>query len=174
VGISHSEVSRIELGEAARVPYETLVTLGAVLGLDVPLRTFPAGDPIRDAAQLALLAKLRVLLPPTVQWRTEVPLDRPGDLRAWDALVRGPGWRVPIDAETRLRDVQAFARRFALKRRDDGVEIAVLLASDTRNNRHAIRLARLDLAAEFPEPGDAVLRALISGNRPSGSGIVLL
>jgi transcriptional regulator with XRE-family HTH domain len=36
IAISHTEVSRIERGVARRVPYETLVTMGAVLGLDVP------------------------------------------------------------------------------------------------------------------------------------------
>ena len=82
VDLSKSEVSRIELGRASYVPYERLVLVAAALRLDVPLRTFPAGEPIRDAAQLALLAKLRVLLSPALRWRTEVPLNIPADRRA--------------------------------------------------------------------------------------------
>jgi transcriptional regulator with XRE-family HTH domain len=142
IGVSHSEVSRIELGVATRVPYETLVMIGAVLGMDVPVRTFPSGDPIRDAAQLALLARLRVLLPVPLTWRTEVPLRVAGDQRAWDAVIGGPDWRVPVDAESRLRDVQACSRRVALKRRDDASDVVILLIADTRHNRRQPRSCR--------------------------------
>jgi transcriptional regulator with XRE-family HTH domain len=174
VGISHAEVSRIERGLSIRVPYETLVIMGAVLGLDIPLRAFPAGEPIRDTAQLGLLARLRVLLPRTLGWRTEVPLNIPGDRRAWDAVIDGLGWRLPVDAESRLRDVQALSRRIALKRRDDKSEVVILLVSDTRHNRHVLRLAGPDLAAAFPTPSRTALAALSGGERPPGSAIVLL
>jgi transcriptional regulator with XRE-family HTH domain len=174
IGISHSEVSRIERGLATRVPYETLVMVGTVLGLDVPVRTFLSGDPIRDAAQLALLARLRILLPARLTWRTEVPLDVPGDQRAWDAVIGGPDWRVPVDAESRLRDVQACTRRVALKRRDDGSDVVILLVANTRHNRRVLRLAAPDLVGEFPMTGPAVLTALRLGEAPSASGIVLL
>jgi transcriptional regulator with XRE-family HTH domain len=168
VGFSNSEVSRIEHGQAPYVPFERLVLIAAALGLDLPLRTFPVGEPIRDAAQLALLARLRALLPPTIRWRTEVPLNIPGDRRAWDAAIEGPRWRLPVDAETRLRDVQALSRRIALKRRDDESEAVILLVADTRHNRHVLRLAGPDLAADFPTPGRAALAALSGGERPPG------
>ena len=153
IGISHAHVSRIERGLSKRVPYETLVLIGAVLGLDIPLRAFPAGEPVRDGAQLALLARLRVLLPHTLRWRTEVPLNIPGDRRAWDAVIEGRGWRVPVQAETRLRDVQALARRIGLKQRDDEIDFVLLLVADTRHNRHVLRMAGPDLAAMFPASG---------------------
>jgi transcriptional regulator with XRE-family HTH domain len=174
VGISQAEMSRIERGAAPWVTFETLAVIAAVLGLDLPLRAFPVGDPIRDVAQLQLLAKLRALLPLGFTWRTEVPLRIERDLRAWDAVVGGPGWRVPVDAETRLRDVQAFARREALKRRDDGAETMILLVADTRHNRHVIRLAKADLVGDFPIIGAAVLAAICKGERPPGSGILFL
>jgi transcriptional regulator with XRE-family HTH domain len=174
IEISHSEVSRIERGVASRVPFETIVLIAAVLGLDVPLRVFPSGEPIRDAAQLALLARLRTMLPPQLRWRTEVPLNVPGDRRAWDAVIEGRGWRLPVEAETRLRDVQACSRRIALKQRDDGTVTVILLVGDTRHNRHVLRLAAADLAAEFPTSARAALAALTTGERPSGSAIVRL
>jgi transcriptional regulator with XRE-family HTH domain len=174
VGISHTELSRIERGLAVWVPFERLVMIAAVLGLDLPLRAFPAGGPVRDRAQLDLLARFRARLPADIGWRTEVPLRIERDLRAWDAVVCGKGWKVPIDAETRLRDVQALARRAALKRRDDGTDIMVLLVAGTRHNRLVLRLAMPDLVAEFPVPGRAVLAALSSGQQPIGSGIVIL
>jgi len=67
-------MSRIERGAAPWVTFETLAVIAAVLGLDLPSRAFPIGNPIRDVAQLQLLAKLRALLPPGLTWRTEVPL----------------------------------------------------------------------------------------------------
>jgi transcriptional regulator with XRE-family HTH domain len=174
VGLSKSEISGIELGRARYVPYERLVLIAAALGLDLPLRTYPAGEPIRDAAQLALLPKLRTLLPPTLRWRTEVPLNVRGDRRAWDAVIEGRGWRVPVEAETRIRDVQALLRRIALKRRDDQSEVVILMVADTRHNRHVLRLAGPDLVAAFPTSGRAALAALSNGERPPGSAIVLL
>lgn len=174
VGISTSQMSRVELGEAANVPYVTLVAIATVLGLDLPLRTFPSGDPIRDAAQLALLAKLRILISPTLRWRTEVPLGVAGDLRAWDAVIEGRGWRVPVEAETRLRDVQACSRRIALKCRDDHAQVVVLLVAGTRTNRHALRLAAPSLADAFPVPGRIALARLAAGEPPSGSTIIVL
>ena len=174
VGISHAEVSRIENGRARRVPYETLAVTAAVLGLDLPLRTFPAGEPIRDAAQVALLGRLRTMLGPELRWRTEVPLAIPGDRRAWDAVIEGRGWRVPVDAESRLRDVQAFSRRLALKQHDDRSESVILLVADTRHNRHVLRLVGPDLAATFPTPGRQAIAKLSNGERPPGSAIILL
>jgi transcriptional regulator with XRE-family HTH domain len=121
-GISHAEVGRIERATAPRVPFVTLSTLGSVLGLDISIRAYPDGEPVRDAAQIALLARLRALLPRGLTWRTEVPLDVPSDMRAWDAVIGGPAWQIPVDAESRLRDVQACTRRVALKRRDDNAK----------------------------------------------------
>ncbi len=173
-GVSHAMISRIELGLAPRVSYETLAVIASVLGLDLPLRAFPSGDPIRDAAQLALLAKLRIRLGEGLAWRTEVPLNAPGDRRAWDAVIVGHGWQLPVEAESRVRDVQACLRRIALKRRDDGRDIVILLVADTRHNRRVFRLVAPDVAVEFPVRGAGALASLTAGQRPAGSAIVLL
>lgn len=173
-GVSRAEVSRIERGSAPHVPYERLVVVAAVLGLDTSLRTFPSGEPVRDRAQLALLAKFRALLPTGLPWRTEVPLAIEGDRRAWDAVVGGVNWRLPIDAESRLRDVQALSRREALKRRDDGTDAMVLLVAGTRNNRAVLRLANENLVADFPVRGRDAMAALSAGLMPRGSAIVVL
>ena len=102
-----------------------------------------------------------------------MPLAIPGDRRAWDGEVGGIGWRLPVDAETRIRDVQALSRRAALKRRDDGNPTVLLLVADTRHNRRVLRLVADDLAAAFLLPGVAVLAALRAGVAPSASAIVL-
>jgi transcriptional regulator with XRE-family HTH domain len=74
IGISHTEVSRIERATTTRVPFETLALIGAVLGQDISLRAYPNREPIRDVAQLDLLARFRKRLPPGLTWRSEVPL----------------------------------------------------------------------------------------------------
>jgi transcriptional regulator with XRE-family HTH domain len=173
-GISHAEVSRIERGASPHVPYERLVVLATVLGLDLPLRTYPSGEPVRDRAQIELLARFRRLLPAGLTWRTEVPLAIEGDRRAWDAVVGGTGWRLPIDAESRLRDVQALSRREALKRRDDRSDVMVLLVAGSRHNRSVLRLAQPDLAGDFPVQGRVALAALAAGARPLGSAIIVI
>jgi transcriptional regulator with XRE-family HTH domain len=173
-GVSHTEIGRIEHATSPRIPFETLAVVGSVLGLDISLRAYPDGEPVRDAAQLRLLGRLRALVPVSVTWHTEVPLRVPGDRRAWDAVIQGRGWRVPIDAESRLRDIQAFSRKVALKRRDDGSETVILLVADTRHNRRVLRLAGPNLAADFPLRGADMLQALVRGEPPPASAIVLL
>lgn len=174
VGISAAEISRIERGQSPHVAYETLACLAAALGLDLPLRAFPNGDPVRDAAQLALIRRLRELSPPGVRQRTEVPLGIPGDRRAWDMVIDGPGWSIPVEAETRLRDVQALLRRTALKARDGGADRLILLVADTRHNRHVLRLAAAEFAGAFPVRGREALVALRTGICPTGSSVVIL
>jgi transcriptional regulator with XRE-family HTH domain len=173
VGISTSEISRIEHGQAPHVTYLALVELGATLGLDLPLRAYPNGDVVRDAAQLALLGRFCPLLPSSLRHRSEVPLRIPGDRRAWDLVVDGRGWSLPVEAETRLRDVQALLRRLSLKCRDDGAEILLLVVSDTRHNRHILRLFATAFATMFPTSGRDALASLRAGSRPTGSAVIL-
>jgi transcriptional regulator with XRE-family HTH domain len=173
-GISGSELSRIENGRSPHVAFETLVLIATVLGLDLPLRAYPAGEPIRDAAQLALLARFRPFLDPTLRHRSEVPVASTGDGRAWDLVVSGPGWIVGVEAETRLRDVQALCRRVNLKARDGGVDRVILLVAGTRHNRHVVRLAVAELAGVFPGRGRDALAALQAGRLPPADAVVLL
>ncbi len=158
----------------------TLVEVGAwcaVVGLDLTIRTYPAGDPIRDRAQLALIERFRRRLHPSIRWRTEVPIPLPGDLRAWDgeAIGRMPHpWRVRVEAETRLADGQALARRLGLKVRDDPGGHVVLVVSDTRANRLALGTIRAGSRELLPLGTREILKALAAGREPSGSGIVVL
>jgi len=174
VGLSVAELSRIERGLSPHVAYETLSLVGTALGLDVPLRAFRNGQPIREAAQLALLQRLRAVLPPSLRLRFEVPLGIPGDLRAWDGVVDGMGWWRPVDAESRIRDVQAVQRRTRLKCRDAGVSEVILVVADTRHNRHVVRTHADALAEIFPWKSRDVLAALRAGRPPAGSGILIL
>jgi transcriptional regulator with XRE-family HTH domain len=176
IGVSHSKVGRFERSGNQR-SLEFVGALCAVVGLALGIRAYPVGDPIRDRAQLALLERLRGRLHPTLRWRTEVPLPIPGDLRAWDAEVRGPKpnrWRARIEAETRIADGQALERRLALKLRDDPGGHLILLVSDTRANRAALRSIAAGLHDVLPLETRAILSALTAGRDPGGSGVVIL
>jgi len=173
VGISHAGVSRIERALAPSVPLGRLDAMAAVVGLQLSVRLYPAGRPVRDAGQLALLERLRLRLAPNLTWRAETPVPIPGDMRAWDASIDGPGWTAFVDAETRIRDVQALERRTALKARDTGTDRVILLIADTRSNRAILSSVGGSLIADAL-PGRTILAALEAGRDPGGSGILLL
>lgn len=152
---------------------EDVAALGAVVGLEVRLRAYPAGDAIRDAGQVRLLERLKARLHPVLRWATEVPLPIEGDLRAWDAVIAATAWHLPVEAETVIDDIQALERRLALKRRDGGVDHVILLAADTRRNRRALAAAPASFV-DLPLRTREILAALGDGRDPGGSGIVIL
>jgi transcriptional regulator with XRE-family HTH domain len=169
--LSDSQVYRIERGSVDGPSLESIVCIAAVVGLDVVIRTYPRGDPIRDAGHRRLLERLRVQLHSGLGFRTEVPLPIAGDLRAWDALITGEGWQVPVEAETVLDDAQALERKIALKMRDGGFDRVILLVADTPRNRRCLRAAPLNA---FPAATRAFLAALRQGADPGASGVVIL
>jgi transcriptional regulator with XRE-family HTH domain len=173
---SHARIGRLERGEF--VPdVEVLAAYCAVVGLDLSLRAYPAGDALRDRAQRRLLERLRAQLHPSLTWRTEVGLPIHGDLRAWDAEIRGRDprpWRARVEAETRVSDGQALERKLALKVRDDPGGHLVLLAADTRTNRAALATLRSGLHDMLPCSPRELLAALRQGREPPGSGILLM
>jgi transcriptional regulator with XRE-family HTH domain len=172
-GISGSAEWRIEHGVTRVVDVRTLACLGAAVGLDVRLRAFPAGDPIRDAGQQRLLGRFRRRVHPGLSWRAEVPLPIEGDRRAWDALIRGEGWVVAVEAETVLDDLQAVERRVALKRRDGGVDDVILLVADTRRNRRALAAAP-HASPGFSRNARSALQSIAAGRGPVAGCIVML
>jgi len=173
-GMSASYVGKIERGEARSVSIVRYARLCSVLGLDLTVKAYPAGDPLRDAGHVALLGRLRARIHPSWTWRTEVPMPLSGDLRAWDALMSGFGTRIGVEAESRPRDFQAVDRRLALKKRDGAVDHVLLLLADTRANRTLMRDLGDALRANYPIDGRAALAALAAGRDPGGSAIVIL
>lgn len=174
VGLSGSEVGRIERGHVASVSLLNLARLLSVVGLDLSARAYPTGTSLRDKAQVALLYRLRLQLPPNLVWRTEVPVGPPGDLRAWDAVVGDGPDRIGLEAETRLVDLQALERRIALKCRDSSIHRAVLILADTRTNRAAVRAFEASLRGSFPINGHDALADLRAGRALAGNAVILL
>ena len=174
IGLSDSRISLLERGEFESVPFVVVAEYLNAVGMALSARAYPAGRGLRDAAQLALLARFRSLTSPLFLWRTEVPMPIRGDLRAWDAgLVRGE-LRIGIDAETRIRDAQAVDRRVMLKLRDSGWDRAILLMAGTRTNRRVVSEFANALRANFPVPQASALRALAAGDDPGGNCLIVL
>lgn len=174
VGLSGVQVGRVARGLAPGLTIVQAAELLASAGLELSVRAFPTGRPLRDRAHLALLERLRIRLHPSLSWRLEIPVTGPPDLRAWDAVIAAANWRKPVEAETRLGDFQALERRVTLKQRDGHMEHVLLLVADTRHNRIALRSVAPSLDAQFPVPGRRALELLSAGIDPGGSAIVLL
>jgi transcriptional regulator with XRE-family HTH domain len=174
VGLARSRVSMIERGQATGVDLVTWSGLLAAAGLRLSVEAYPLAQPIRDAGHAALLLRLRGELHPSLLWSTEVPMPIRGDLRGWDAMIRGRGWRVAVEAETRPTDLQALLRRIGLKQRDSGIEIVVLLLAQTRRNALLVREYGGTLRETFSLPGATALALLRAGRCPQGSAVLLL
>ena len=171
-GVDHARLWRFER-RMVDLLLGDLAAVCQVLGLDLAVRAYPAGDPLRDAAHARLLERLRGHLHPDLGWSTEVPLPGDRDLRCWDGMIRGRGWRLPVEAETVVTDLQALERKLALKVRDGGTDHVLLAVADTRRNRRSLASAPAAFAS-LPLRSGQVLRRLRDGEDPGASGLVIL
>ena len=174
LGCSPSQYSRLERGLTDGLTFERAAIALAAVGLELSVRVYPGGPPLRDRAHAALIDRLRARCHRSVRVMTEVPLPDAGDQRAWDVVLAAPSWRHPLEVETRPRDRQALERRIALKVRDGGFDGVSLLLLDSRHNREFLRLHGSALAERFPVPAAEALAALHTGADPGAGAIILL
>ena len=173
VGLHATNVGRIERAAVSGVSIQRMAELFAVVGHELGCRAYPAGPPLRDAAHVALIRRAKARIGGRWHWRAEAPVTAdPGDARAWDALLESPSARVGLEAETRLRDVQALQRRIEAKVRDGAVSCVVLVVADTRGNRAAVAAAGPILALTFPVLPIAAWAALRAGRDPGGNALL--
>lgn len=173
--IDRARYSRIEAARITSLGILEASRVAAVLGLDLAIRCYPGGDPLRDAAQARLIERISALLAPPLRLRLEVAL--PGgpdqiELRAWDAVIEGPGGRTRIEVEMRLADAQAQARAISLKQRDDPTGDLLVVVANSRHNRLALDLHPNAFAPLGRLQARAVLAALRRGKHPP-TGLVL-
>ena len=173
VGLSDSEVSRVEQGTADWLTVIHAAELLGAVGLNLWAKTFPAGPPLRDAAHLKLLADFEARLAPSIRCQREWPLPGDRDRRAVDLLLSGLPRTVAVEAETVLEDLQALQRSVNLKQRDAGIDIMLLLVRGSARNRGILRGADA-LRRDFPLRTRAVMAALGAGRDPGGNGLVIL
>jgi transcriptional regulator with XRE-family HTH domain len=174
IGRSRQFVSRLELGHLrGDAGLIVLAATYAVLGHRLTLKAFPVGQPLRDAAQLGLLARFEGRLASIWRRARESVMPIAGDLRAWDLRLIGPA-TIGVEAVTALADLQAIQRSMQAKQRDSHVQFVILLVSNTHRNRQMLATHRAILRQHFPLDTREVLRALAAGRSPGGSGIVVL
>jgi hypothetical protein len=173
------QVARIMRGQSPDVSIVRAAQVLESVGLELSARAFPAGVPVRDGGQVALLARLRRRISAELRWREEVPVvELPSagssDLRAWDAGIDGPDVRVRVDAETHVGDLQALERRVALKQRDGREPCVIVLLADTRHHRALLAEAGDGLRSAFQISQRAALAALRAGSSPGGNALIVL
>ena len=172
-GLSGSEVGRIERGESPWLTTINVARLLSTVGLDLWVRAYPGGPPVRDAAHLRLLARFEARLPPSVRCQREWPIPNLRDGRALDLFLAGLPRKTAVEAETILDDLQALERDINLKRRDAGLDRMILLVRDSRRNRDILRATDV-LQRSFPMSTRATMAALARGQDPGADGIVVL
>jgi transcriptional regulator with XRE-family HTH domain len=174
LGWSQQHYSRFEGNRLRQVSFGSISVAAALLGLEPSLTFFPAGPALRDAGHQTLIARLIALLSPAWKVAREASFPNPGDPRSWDVLLRLGNYLAGIEAETRIRDMQALVRRMRERARQGGTEVIVIVLSDTSHNRALVDDLRTALGDEFAASPRALVRALRTGIPLPGSGVVLL
>lgn len=175
LGRSQSEVSRFEsLTRIDGISLVRIAEMASLLGLELSASLHPLGDAIRDKGHQALLSRIRAEISPSSAVRAEVPFPTPGDPRAWDLVLRAQGQLVGVEAETRIRDVQALVRRLHQRARDGGVDEVLLVLAASRTNTRQVHELRTALGDGYATQPRTLLSALRAGRRLPGSGVVLL
>lgn len=175
LGCSRQLIGALEKGELEDVGCIQLARIGAVVGLDVPIRTYPAGSPLRDKAQLRLLERFRAVIGDAWKWHTEVPVTSdPLDRRAIDAVLARSPHRVGVEAVSRILDAQAQTRPILLKQEAARLDRIVLVLADTQHNRTAVAEGAPTISPGFPLSQRALMRELKAGRLPSANGIAFV
>jgi transcriptional regulator with XRE-family HTH domain len=174
-GMSAGQWGRLERNELARPDLVQVCCAGRALGLQGSFRYFPAGDAVRDSAQLNLARRFEAVLGQPLKMHREVLLPGRETLRAWDGMVRGDGVPFVVECESHAGDAQALERRLRIKLRDDPrVGFVILVLARSVHHRQLLRDHREVFRDLLPLDGPAVLRSLRAGQRPAGGGIVML
>lgn len=174
IGVSASEVSRREHGEAPNVSVCSLSEHAAAVGLRLAITTYPAGGAVRDAAQLRYIHRFLDRVSDTFLRELEAVIPLPGDLRAIDIVLRGTGCLIAVEVITRLGDAQAQVRVARTKARDIGATRLILVVAATHANRRALDQARPALIGAWDFDTRRVLSALAAGRQPDHDAIILI
>jgi transcriptional regulator with XRE-family HTH domain len=174
VGWSQQHYSRFERDRLDDLGLVQLSTLASVLGLEPSVTLYPTGLALRDKGHEALISRLLRVLSPSWHVSREVLFPNPGDPRSWDLLLRLPDFRLGVEAETRIRDLQALVRRLHERDRDGGAAAMLLVLSDSAHNRRAVADLRLTLGRDYASPATDAMKALRQGVPLQGSAVILL
>lgn len=171
-----SKISRVERAALPSLSVRDAALIATAVGLDLSVKTYPGGAPIRDSAHAHHLQRLLHHISRPLRYRTEVPLPaRDGfpDLRSWDATITDQTEEMGVEVEMKLHDAQAQTRRIHLKWRDGGVTRLLVVVADTKGNRRVITEFE-QYFAQLPRLRTSrVLSSLAAGHLPP-TGMILL
>ena len=174
LGWTQTRYSRFERN-ADPITVEDVCLVSIVLGLKPRFDLYRVDEGLRDQGSVGLVNRFCALLSPVWSVMREAPFPNLGDFRSWDVLLRlGSSFRVGVEAETRLRELEELVRRIRQRELHGGVnEILVLLSRSghNRSNRETLRAA---LGPNYLAPPGDLLAALRTGRQLPGSGVILL
>jgi len=174
IGLSQSEISRRELGQAPEFSGRAIAVHASVVGLRLSFNLWPVGGGIRDAAQVRLISHFLARVGRPWRAKLEAPMPIPGDFRAVDILLTRGDLRIAVEAITRLADLQAQLRSVEVKARDLSATRLVIVVRGSHANRRALAMARATLASSFELDTQRVMAALAVGRDPGRDAIVIL
>ena len=167
----------MERGELPGIGAAQLAAAGALVGLQLSVRFYPAAGRLRDGAQVRLSEAFQLAIAGG-GWnvRLEAPVGGAGDGRAFDIVLSDPtrGIRIAVELFSRVRDLQAQWRPVARKLQDAGISRAVLVLLASHANREAVREAGAVLRNQLPLNTRQILHALGHGRDPGANGLVFL
>jgi transcriptional regulator with XRE-family HTH domain len=174
IGISASEVSRRERGDAPYVGVESLTEHAAAVGLRLVITTYPTGAGVRDAGQLRYIRRFLDRVSPAFTHELEAPIPLPGDLRAIDLVLRATGCLIAVEVITRLGDIQAQLRDGRVKARDIGATRLIIVVAATHANRRALEAVRSALLGAWDLDTRRVIGRLAAGRQPERDALVMI
>ena len=176
LGVTQASISMLEAGKVADVSMVRIAEIASILGLEPSLTLHRIGAPIRDKGHEALIARFRERLGHGWRIVREAEFPSEGDPRSWDLLLRHPTmhYLIGVEAETRIRDLQALVRRTRERAHDGGADHLLIVLSDSATNRRLVQDLKDALGDEFQTPASSILAALSRVSQLPGSGIVLL
>jgi hypothetical protein len=172
--MSQGELSRLERFDFPNIAFVRLAEIAAVLGLELSAGLHRNGDAVRDVGHQATIRRCLANVHSAFVCTREVPLPNVGDRRSWDILLRLGSVLIGVEAETRIRDIQALVRHVRERERDGGVDHVFVLLADTVHNRQLVAQLREALGPRFAANPRDVLSALRAGRPVAGSAVLLV
>jgi transcriptional regulator with XRE-family HTH domain len=173
-GWPQSRYSRMERS-VQPLAVEDMYVVATLLGLRPKLELYRVEEGLRDQGSQALIARFRSILAAAWIATREAPFPTLGDLRSWDLLIRlGTVYRVGVEAETRLRDIQELVRRIRQRELHGGADHILVILSDSQHNRRHADELRSALGSAYTTSSVDLHTALRAGAPLPGSGVILL
>ena len=121
-----------------------------------------------------MLKRFLRLVSTAFQVTREAALPGLNEPRSWDVVLRIGRFAIGVEAETHVRDIQAFVRRIRYREAHGGVDAIIVVLSNTAHHRLVIGELMAALGGRYATSSDALVNALGDGRRVPGSGVLMV